>query len=65
MSLKEYDHVRIKDKNVTGIIVESFTADDGKTVYIVEDDKRNGDGDSLKFDFPLYDCLADDLEKIE
>ena len=65
MSLKEYDHVRIKDKDVTGIIVESFAAEDGKTAYIVEDDERNGEGDPLKLDFPLYDCLANELEKIE
>lgn len=65
MSLKEYDHVRIKDKDVTGIIVEIFQKEDGTTVYIVEADERNTSGDSLKIRFPLYDCLAEQLEKIE
>ena len=65
MSLKEYDHVRIKDKDVTGIIVEIFQKEDGTTVYIVEADERSTSGDSLKIRFPLYDCLTEQLEKIE
>lgn len=65
MSLKEYDHVRIKDKDVTGIIVEIFQKEDGTTVYIVEADERVESDDSLKIRFPLYDCLAEQLEKIE
>ena len=65
MSLKEYDHVRIKDKDVTGIIVEIFQKEDGITVYIVEADERSTSGDPLKIRFPLYDCLAEQLEKIE
>lgn len=58
MSFKEYDRVRIKDKDVIGSIVEIFEKADGKIVYIVEDDEPDG------LTYPLYDCLADELEKI-
>lgn len=65
MEFNEYDHVRIKNRNVTGIIIDIFEADDGKTYYNVEDDYMNGIDDPDKFDYPQYDCLAEELEKID
>lgn len=61
-----YDHVHIIHKNINGIIVDGYTGNDGKTYYIVESDVRGyvDDPDAYPGEWPLYDCTADQLEKI-
>ena len=60
----EYDHVRIKDKNVTGTIIDVFTGQNGITYYSVESDKEGfvDDPDVWNLRFPIYTCTADQLE---
>ncbi len=56
-----YDHVRIKDSGITGIVVDIRKTN---AVYCtVEDDNRAEEAseDGL---WPLYDCKIEDLELI-
>lgn len=66
MPIDLYDHVRIKDKGVTGEVIDIYEGQDRKTYYIVESDKRGPDSDPDAFDevWPQYDCLAEQLERI-
>ena len=62
--INEFDHVRIKSSGITGIVVDISTIN-GKTNYIIESDEKGvpggwGEADSWK----LFDCTADELEKL-
>lgn len=62
-----YEHVRIPRKNVTGQIIHISTGKyDGKRYYIVESDVQGyvDDPDAYPCEWPLYDCTADQLEKL-
>lgn len=56
MIFKEYDHVKIKDKNVTGVIVDMREWENACTV---EADNQNDTGD-----FDMYDCSLNEIESV-
>lgn len=62
------DHVRIRDKNIIGEIIDIGPAhEDGTIVYIVEKDAPGytDDPDAYRVEgWELHDCTADQLEKI-
>lgn len=66
VTFEMYDHVHMIHKNINGIIVDDYTGSDGKTYYIVESDVQGyvDDPDAYPGEWPLYDCTADQLEKI-
>ena len=61
----EYDHVRIKKTGVSGEILDISIDKDGNSWYIVESDERGAPGGyGTEDSFKLYDCRAEDLERI-
>lgn len=62
------DHVRIRNKNIVGEIIDvSPPHKDGKIWYVVEKDEQGytDDPDAYRVEgWELYDCTADQLEKI-
>lgn len=65
MAFELFDHVRINDKDLTGVIVDIFD-EDGKSVYTVQSDKKGyiDDPDAYPGEYPLYDCTEDRLVKL-
>jgi heat shock protein HspQ len=67
--ISEYDHVRIKQNGITGIVVDiSPKYSNGQSCYTVESDnlKIQTDSNGEEYiDWPMYVCNEDDLEKIE
>ena len=55
----EYESVIILQSGVKGVIVDKRMVN-GKTIYVVEEEKRNEVGE-----YPLHDCTDDDLVKNE
>lgn len=66
MAFSLFDRVRIEHKNVTGDIVDIYRDDEGRTVYTVQSSKRGyvNDPDAYTGDFPLYDCMEEELTKL-
>lgn len=66
MTFQLFDKVRIKDKNVIGMIVDIYDGDDGQPVYTVERQKRRYVNDPAAYsgDFPLYDCREERLTRL-
>lgn len=64
--INELDHVRMLHKGQTGVVVAICDGVDGKTYYTVETDVEGytDDPDAYNGEWPLYDCTADQLEKI-
>lgn len=61
----EYDHVRIVKTGVAGEIVDIHHGKDGCLWYIVQSDERGAPGGyGTEDSFKLYDCRAEDLEKL-
>jgi hypothetical protein len=63
--LEEYDKVRIKKTGIIGEIIDIYHPVTGETKYTVESDEKGvpggwGEADSWK----LFDCTADELEKL-
>lgn len=56
MIFKEYDHVKIKERNITGVIVDLREWENACTV---ESDNRNDAGD-----FDMFDCSFDEIELV-
>ena len=62
-----FDRVRIiKEKNVTGNIVDIYIGDDGQPVYTVQSDQRGYVDNPMAYngDYPLYDCREDQITKL-
>lgn len=61
-----FDHVHMIHKHIDGIIVDICTGTNGKTYYTVESDVQGyvDDPDAYNGEWPLYDCTADQLEKL-
>lgn len=61
--MKLYDTVRIKDKNIIGVIVD-ISHNAGGVHYVVESSAKGpvegADGGA----WPLFDCGEDDIERI-
>ena len=67
MKFAELDHVRIKDKNVTGTIIDVYDTEDKETRYIIESDNEGPIDDPDAWNdvrFPQFDCSEDQLEHI-
>lgn len=67
MEFDLYEHVRIKKKNIPGTIIDTCIGRyDDKPYYIVESDVEGytDDPDAYQGERPIYDCTADQLEKI-
>ena len=64
--MKENDKVRIKKNNIVGIIIDIYEVD-GTEYFAVESIERKvnvEDGYGYGVDFPIFDCLADELEPV-
>lgn len=59
---EEFDHVRINNSNVTGIIVDKVVVS-GVTKYIIEGDALNEHA-PYGGEWPLYHCNEEDLSPI-
>lgn len=57
-----YDHVRIKSRGVTGIIVDIFH--DRLTVE-ADNERESSDDSGYPGQWPLYACSYDELEPIK
>lgn len=63
--IKILDHVYLKKKRITGIVIdETVSRINGRIYYIVEadDEFETNDPDAYPTPHPLYDCLVEDLE---
>ena len=62
--INEYDHVRIVESGITGIVVDKFQTD-GRTLYTVESDDRGVPGGFGEDGWwKLFTCKGEDLEKV-
>ena len=59
----EYEHVKIKSKGVTGIIVDKSRRN-GTLWYVIEGDEPGERTDAYGDLWPLFDCTEDDLLRI-
>lgn len=66
MPFELFERVRIKDKDVTGDIVDIYFDDDGQKVYTVQSQKQGyvNDPDAYTGEYPLYDVHEDRLAKL-
>lgn len=67
MEFELYESVRIKGKNIPGTIIDTCIGRyDGKLYYIVESNIQGytDDPDAYQGEWPIYDCTADQLEKL-
>ena len=62
--LREYDHVRIKKTGITGIIVDVPQNQRERFFTVESDDRDTSGGYGTEGSYKLYDCLAEELEKI-
>ena len=58
--------MKIKEKDIIGSIVDITAGKNGETVYVVEslDNTPANDPDAYPGEWPIYDCVAEDLQKI-
>ncbi len=66
MAFGLFDKVCIEDLGITGTIVDTYSDDEGRTVYVVESHKRGyvNDKEAYNGEFPLYDRREDQLTKL-
>lgn len=67
MKFSEFDHVRIKGKNVTGEIIHAYEDESGHARYTIECDEEGPIDDPDAWNdvrFPQFVCDEDQLEKI-
>lgn len=67
MTFEELEHVRIKDLNVTGIIINAYVDPNGNPRYTVESDTEEPIDDPDAWNdvgFPQLICDEDRLERI-
>ena len=67
MKFAEFDHVRIKGKNVTGEIIHTYEDEKGVVRYTVESDAEGPIDDPDAWNdvrFPQFICDEDQLELI-
>mgnify|MGYP007038322590 CR=1 FL=1 len=66
MPFELFERVHIKDKDVTGDIVDIYLDDDGQKVYTVQSHKQGyvNDPDAYTGEYPLYDVHGDRLAKL-
>ena len=65
MDIQLFDVVRIIDNGVIGTVVDIYKRSDDVSVYIIESHKKGyvNDPDAYNGDHPLYDRIAEQLEK--
>ena len=59
--LSEYDHVKIKNSDVSGIIVDIANIR-GETIYTIEGDVKVPDENGKGETWPLYQCKRDEID---
>lgn len=63
--MKENDKVRIKKNNIIGVIIDNYEID-GTEYFAVESIERKVDAEGgYGGDFPIFDCVADELEIVK
>ena len=60
----EFDKVHVKNKSVTGTIVDIYERD-GKRIYVVEDDNWTENNSFGGGEYKLYDCMESELESVK
>ncbi len=58
-----FSHVKIKDKNIIGTIVDISTTN-GVTWYVVENDVKGKVEGGYGGDWAMFDCTEDELEEV-
>lgn len=56
-----YDKVIIKSKNISGTIIDIVKKNNGN-VITVESDVKGKRNDGYGGDYPIFDCMEDDLQ---
>ena len=62
--MKENDKVRIKKNNIIGVIIDIYEVDDTKYFSVESIEKGVTTEDGYGGDFPIFDCVADEIEPI-
>lgn len=57
-----FDHVKIKASGVTGIIVDVLN---GRFTVEADEERKSGDVSGYPGRWPLYTCLASELEPLD
>ena len=60
---KLYDDVIIKDKHISGIIIDIIETQKG-TVFTVESNNKGKREDGYGGIYPLFDCSENEIEKM-
>ena len=63
--MRENDKVRIKNNNITGTIIDIYEVDGTKHFSVEADEKKVDTEGGYGKDFPIFDCVADELEEIK
>ena len=63
--MKENDKVRIKKHNIIGVIVDIYEVDGTRYFSVESSEKRIDTKGGYGDEFPIFDCVADELELIE
>lgn len=66
MDFNLFDKVQIKDKGVTGTIVDIYDGDSGQPVYVVQSNTADSGNrkDAYPGEYPLFDCTKNQLIRI-
>lgn len=59
-----YDTVRIRSKNLFGMIIDRTKGFHGEVIYVVDVEGPIDDPEAYPGEESLFDCLAEDLERI-
>lgn len=67
MPFELFEKVNIKDKDITGDIVDIYLDEEGQKVYTVQSHKKGyvDDPDAYNGEHPLYDVHEDRLVRLE
>lgn len=62
--MKENDKVRIKKYNIIGVIIDIYEVDGTKYFSVESIEKKVDVEGGYGKEFPIFDCVADELEGI-
>ena len=63
--MKENDKVRIMKYDIIGVIVDVYEVDGTRYFCVESSEKRIDTEGGYGKDFPIFDCVADELELIK
>lgn len=63
--MKENDKVRIKKHNIIGVIIDIYEVKGTKYFSVESSEKKINTEDGYGGEFPIFDCVADELEFVD